>query len=481
MFMISRFGEESTMRARIIFSLSLLIPFALVFLYVWTTATDIVFRDDMYLIKGGFIESYLKGTLTFADLWRPTDSMRILGGALLYIANVKWFSMDLRLIVLLIPFLMLASALLIYRDYRKSLMPESSPEFIATAFLVLTLIIFNVIQWEGLIYGNIIASQYPMPFIIASFISLELFLSKGGWKYLPAAFILAPLTILVFGGKLVFAFAPTLGLTFLCFLLTHRSLLTKDFWFRAIMISVFLAAIAFLYIFRIDYNDYVQYSSHYAADVLGVFSRPLEAAQFLLAAFGASIVGVDVFFTCDYFSVQSMVFIGLIVVLLYALALILFFRSRMYERTYLPFFLIMQTFFYLVFVMIGRFGIGDISYGMASRYTYISIYGLVALVWIFIFTLARPVQSSTMLKGTIYASFVMIFTGLLLTSIVVWSNQPGQKAYFDQLRNIAMRVDTATPEELSKFAERPELVRDSLRLLREYKLNVYHTAPVDRE
>jgi hypothetical protein len=479
--MISRFGEKSTMRTKIIFFLSLMIPFALVFTYVWTTATDIVFRDDMYLIKGGFIESYLKGTLTFADLWRPTDSTRPLGAALLYIADVKWFSMDLRLIVLLIPFLILSSALLIYRDYRNSLMPESSPEFIVATFFVLTLIIFNVSQWESLIFANGIGTQYPMPFIIASFIILELFLSKGDWKYLPPAFILLPLALLVFGGKLAFVFAPTLGVTFLCYLRTRRSHLTKDFWFRALMISVFLAAIAFLYIFRINHNDYVQYSSHYTDDVLGVFSRPLKAAQFLLATFGASIVGVDAFFACDYFSLNSIVVIGLIVVLLYALALILFFRSRMYERTYLPFFLIMQTFFYLVFMTIGRFVLGDIIYGMASRYTCVSIYGLVALVWIFIFILARPVQLSALLKGTLYASFVMIFAGLLLTSIVVWVNQPRQKAYFEQLHDIAMRVDTAMPEELSKFAERPELIRDSLRLLREYKLNVYRPAPADRK
>jgi hypothetical protein len=435
----------------------------------------------MYLIKGGFIESYLKGTLTFADLWRPTNSTRILGGALLYIADIKWFSMNFRLIALLFPFLILTSALLIYRDYRKSLIQERTLEFIAASYLILSLIIFNVIQWEGLIIGNDIGLQYPMPFIIASFISLELFISKGEWKYLPASLILPPLAILVFGGKLCFVFAPTLGVTFLCYLLTRRSRLAKDFWLRALMISVFLAAIAFLYIFRINHNDYVQYYSHYAADVLGVFSRPLQAAQFLLAAFGASIVGVDAFFACDYFSFNSIVVIGLIVVLLYALALILFFRSRMYERTYLPFFLIMQTFFYLVFMMIGRFGIGGVDYGMASRYTCVSIYGLVALVWIFIFILSRPIQSSALLKGTLYASFVIVFAGLLLTSIVVWSQQPIQKAYFEQLRNIAMRVDTATPEELSKFAERPELIRDSLQLLREYKLNVYRPAPTDRK
>ena len=59
------------MKAKIILSLSLLIPLALIFIYVWTTATDLVISDDMYLIKGEPFEHYLKGTFTFADLWRP--------------------------------------------------------------------------------------------------------------------------------------------------------------------------------------------------------------------------------------------------------------------------------------------------------------------------------------------------------------------------------------------------------------------------
>ena len=147
------------MKAKIILSLSILIPFALVVIYVWTTATDAVFRDDIYLIKGGFIESYLRGELTFADLWRPSNSMRILGGSLLYIADIKFFSMNLRIIAMMIPFLILASVLLIYRDYRKSLIPERTPEFIAASYFILSLIIFNVIQWEGLIYGGSIGFQ----------------------------------------------------------------------------------------------------------------------------------------------------------------------------------------------------------------------------------------------------------------------------------------------------------------------------------
>lgn len=463
------------MKDKIILALSVLIPFVVIFTYVWTTATDLAFRDDMYLIKGGFIESYCRGSLTFADIWRPTAAARILGYNLLQVANIKWFGMNSKIIVLLIPFLMLGSALLIYRDYRKSLAPECSPQFIAATFLVLTLIIFNVIQWEGLTFAYGFVFQSPMPFFIASFVSLELFLSTGARKYWPLAFILPTLAVLIFGGSHAFAFAPALGSTFLCYLITRRSSLTKDFWHRALMISVFLATIAFLYMYRIHHNDYFPNSSYHAAEV---FAHPLESLQFLLAAFGASVVGVDA--ATAHFSFHTIVVLGVAVVLLYALALVLFFRSSMYERTYLPFFLIMQTIFYLFFMTIGRFRLG-IAYGMASRYTCVSIYGLVALAWIFMFILTRPARLTALLKITICASFVIIFAGLLLTAVVERRIQPYRKIYFEQIHAIAMRVDTATPEELSKFEERPNLVRDSLRLLREHRLNAYHTASADRE
>jgi hypothetical protein len=103
------------------------------------------------------------------------------------------------------------------------------------------------------------------------------------------------------------------------------------------------------------------------------------------------------------------------------------------------------------------------------------------MVWIFIFILAHPKKLKALLKSTIITGFIIVFSGLLLTSMVVWRIQPQRKAYFEQLPNIALRVDTATPEELSKFFESPERVRDSLRLLREYKLNAYRTSSAERE
>ncbi len=144
----------------------------------------------------------------------------------------------------------------------------------------------------------------------------------------------------------------------------------------------------------------------------------------------------------------------------------------MYDKTNLPLFLIMQTIFFFGFVMVVRFGLG-VDYGMGSRYTYVSVCGLLAIVWIFIFVLTRPVKPKLLLRSTIYAGLVVIFSGLLLSSAIEWQIRPLRKAQLTQLVNIAMKVDTATHDELSLIGILPEHTRESLQILRAYKLNVY--------
>ena len=74
-------------RNKAIFCLSLLIPFGIMLLYVWMTAAELPMRDDIYIIKGGPIENFLKGTLDFSDLWRPSDGQRFLGYNLFLLAS----------------------------------------------------------------------------------------------------------------------------------------------------------------------------------------------------------------------------------------------------------------------------------------------------------------------------------------------------------------------------------------------------------
>jgi hypothetical protein len=234
-----------------------------------------------------------------------------------------------------------------------------------------------------------------------------------------------------------------------------------------------LAAIAFIYWYKIQENDYVSGQVFYAAEI---FADPFKAAQFLLASFGASVIGIDVFFAVNYLSFPIIVMIGLGVVYFYVVAIVLFISSKLYEKTYLPFFLIMLTLFYLIFMTFRRFGLG-MDYGMASRFAYISLFGLAAVIWIFIFTLSRQDKLKTPTKVSIFAGMSLILTGLLITSMMVWRVQPARKAYFMKLYDIAMRVDTATDDELFHIGIWPEQVRASLKLLREHNLNVYRKQP----
>ena len=462
-----------SIKSKLYCCLSICIPFAITLFYVWSTAADVAFRDDMYLIKGGFVEKYCDGSLAFGDLWRPTALNRILGYGAIQWVNMKIFGMNSRIIVLLIPFLILASAILIYRDYRKSLLPRCSMEFITASFFLLSLVIFSVIQWEGLTYAYGFVFQAPMPFFIASFISLELFVTRSDLKYWFPAFVFPTLAILVFGGNLAFVFAPSLGSTFLCYLLIHHFKLSKDCWFRLLLISIFLIAIACLYLYRIHENDYFSSSSGLLDKIMIIMISPTNALQFLLAALGASVVGVNV--ADMYLSFQFMATLGMFVLFLYGLSMYLFVASKLYKITYLPLYLIMQSFFYIVFMMIGRFGHG-IDYGMASRYTCISIYGLVGSLWMIIFFLVNSNNIKPYKRILLYLPAVVIFSGILVTSIVEWRIQPHRQAYFKKLHEIALRVDTATDEELSKFEERPALVRGSLKILRDCNLNVYRSS-----
>ncbi|HON58607.1 MAG TPA: hypothetical protein PLT45_03630 [Smithella sp.] len=457
------------MRQKIIFSLSLLLPFGMMLLYVWLTATELPLRDDIYVIADGPIKAFLNGTLAFSDLWRASDGQRFLGYNLFLLASAKWFSLSYKALALLIPFFVLFAAVLLYREYRESLLPQRSPEFIAATFFILSFIIFNVIQWESLIFGYALAYQSSMPFFILSFVTLEVFIAQGGIKNYAAALIATALAFLVFSGKLYIVFLPALGCTFLCYILTRRAYLTRKFWHRSVSLVFLLAVIGLIYFYKIQENDYVSDQVFYAAEI---FADPFHAAQFFLASFGASVIGVDVFFSVGYLSFPIMVMMGLFIVFFYIVAIVLFISSRMYEKTYLPFFLIMLTLFYLVFMTFRRFGLG-MDYGMASRFTYISLYGLAAISWIFIFVLSTQKKPKTLETVSIFAALSIMLTGLLMTSLIVWHVQPARQDYFMKLYDIVMRVDTATDEELLNIGVWPEQVRSSLKLLREHNLNVY--------
>lgn len=193
------FGPTA-MKSKLILIASVLIPFLYIMFYVWNTAGVTVFRDDIYLIKGAVIEKFCDRTLTFADLWRPTGGSRLLGYNLLQLANAAWFRLNSRLVVLLIPFVLLATACLLHKDYTRSLSGLCSPALIATTYALPMLLLFNLTLWEGLTFDYAIIFVWSVPWFLASYYALRgLLLNGSGISWL-LAIVIPGLAVLVFGG-----------------------------------------------------------------------------------------------------------------------------------------------------------------------------------------------------------------------------------------------------------------------------------------
>ncbi len=457
------------MKSRVILAASILLPFFHILFYCWNTACNIVFRDDIYLIKGAVVERFCEGTLSFADLWRAAGGTRLLGYNLLLVANTAWFGLNSRGVVLLIPFVLLATALLIFRDYRKSLTGLRSTAWIAGMYLLPMLLLFNLTLSEGLSFAFSIIFVWSVPWYLASYYALEDFVENGrrlSWLW---AGVISSLAFLVFGQTSSFAFAVALGVTFGSRFLLNRRSIRRGTAFRAVVVGAGIVLLILLYLYRIGENDYFPGWAHMDWSLL---TTPWASSSFVLSTFAASALRVDVSRT--HFGPASIVGMGLIVVLVYALALLLYFKTGMHKRTYLPFFMIAYSVAFIAFMTVGRFRYG-IQYGMASRYACNTICGIIAIVWIALFVSAKAAPAPKALRTALFAAVALILTGMVWTSIVEWRIQPHRRGGFVRLQAIAMDVDNAYDDELAAFEERPSLVRDSLLVLRKYGLNVYRT------
>jgi hypothetical protein len=459
------------MKNKLLLMASVLIPFIHIMLYVWSTGGSTVFRDDIYLVKGAVVEKFCDGTLEFADLWRPTGGSRILGYNLLLMANTAWFGLNSRLVVRLIPFVLLATAFLLFKDYSKSLAGLCTPAWIAATYALPMLLVFNLTMWEGFAFDYAIIFIWSIPWFLASFYALEGVVLKGGWRsWLPAIVILG-LAFLVFGQSSSFAFGTALVTTFACRIALNRRDLPRGFVSRVLAGGAVLMLIAMIYLYRIKDNDFFPATQYLDWSFL---TNPWDTVRFVLASLAASIIGADA--SKPYLNAAAIIAVGTLVALIYGLALALFFRARMYQRTYLPLFLMAYALAFVAIMTMGRFQYG-LLYGMASRYTCSTICGIIAIVWIIVFALTKSVPAARLTRSALIALIAAILLGVLWTTVLEWEIQPHRKANFHRLREIALRVDTASDEELAGFEEDPSRVRDSLRVLKNLHLSVYRSRP----
>jgi len=124
---------------------------------------------------------------------------------------------------------------------------QLSPEFIAATFILLSLTIFNLVQWEGLTFSYGLCFSRPMPFLLQALSVWNYSWQQGEAKYWRAAFHIAGACNSRFWRNASFSFARRCAPLHLLFLTRRNSL--KRIWLRVVIIGlIFSDACVFIYV-----------------------------------------------------------------------------------------------------------------------------------------------------------------------------------------------------------------------------------------
>ena len=449
----------------------ILTSFFLTMLYIKCASGNIVFRDQLFLIKSGILDKYFSGTLSFQDIWRAASGFRILGYHLLFLLNATFFHLNTHFEMYLSSFVLLIICLLLFKAYSKLLTDVYGHVFIQASFILTSLVLFSLNQWGSLLFGFGFIFISPMLVFLITFFVLEKILAQKKATYLDIVFVFMMLvSILVFGGAYSFGFIGSIFIViFFHFLTTSRQL--NRSLLRILFLVIVTSTIGLvIYHYKIMENNYWPYQR--ISSGLELLSANMSIVRFLLLSVASSIIGCN--FSNNFLNPDIILSIGALLVCIYIYSLRLYISSGLYSRTYLPLFLISYSWLVFISILFARFNYG-ITYGMASRYTSNTQYGIIAIIWIAIYNF-QHVQESSKLRKSILASILMfILVGQFLTYYTEWKIAPYRMQHFEKMRSMAMNPESFSQNDLSLFeANNVTEIIESLEVLKKYNLNVYY-------
>lgn len=155
---------------------------------------------------------------------------------------------------------------------------------------------------------------------------------------------------------------------------------------------------------------------------LNILSHPIDATKFIFVSIASSVIGVSIYE--KYLSINFMIFFGFSLFVAYVYYIYCFFKNKIYERTIVPFLLIVYSFIIFVLILVARFNYG-LDYGVSSRYTTDTQYGIIGLLWMSATMSTNRSLSRWNVKKIINLMLVaVVFIAYLFTNIIEWKTSP---------------------------------------------------------
>ena len=440
--------------------LMLMMYFAVLF-FSWYTGASAVIKKDQW--------HYLSMLTEYFDTGFDSHLLTLRHGEHLQLAYNTWFFLNGILfglntqLELFIGLLFLGGFLVIlYKEFDTSLKPNSTLFQRQLMFVPILMIGLSFHQLVSFTYSLLSFGAFASELLMIVFISLlSKFLTDRN-----AANLLIPIMMLVFlclgvgfaGGGWAIYFGAAI-VTVCSWIITHRPPKQKILILGGGLLTM---AVVTLWVNTVDAGRSLNTDS----GLTYIFQHLDKVASFMLLLLANSILDINWFYKMDL--VNWVYVTGAIVAGLYVMGIYLFYKTRMWEKTYAPFYLISYFWITSLALLLYRFPIFGITGAAFPRYATTLQIGLLGVLWVMIYwirTLPRHKAGAMWVVVGLIAGVPYILNLWLAIQ---------QAPYIRQAETNAINMVLNEQFDMrSAICPAEKLCRQGVVTLKEHRLNIY--------
>ena len=487
--------------------------FAYVVYYIFRASTNVVTSDYMRIVN-----SYLYDVSDLKYLKSMESISRIPFTFLARFINVKRFSYNVFFDKILGAF-----GLFIFNFVTvKYILKTINTDFVKIiSSIVVTFISFSLMSWEMILNGTGYAHFLTMGLIAITYYLFDIFATRRGEPATVGAMHCEPanrrgehcepvliaiivITSLCFAGSYTVSYNCTLIIFSIVELIViamnkgtfsnHMSSDSKKSW-TVTYIGIIIASIICTALYMISNNTGeplipVGFQDISLMELLK--TNPGFPVRFILKSLASSIIGVETFdYAINFGTITEKIIylFGIIYILIILWTIFAVIVGRLVGASYtspmlFPFMYVIYGLMNYALIFLARYKFVREEYGMTSRYAlqymFLSI-GIVILLSIFIdkvFIEKKFIAKNVLMCLVSVACIFVLYFGNVVTSCDEIYKADYRKIIYTNLVDIAKNSENYTDEELENFFEYhrdPEHIRNTFKILKEQKLNVFET------
>ena len=317
----------------------------------------------------------------------------------------------------------------------------------------------NLNQWEIFtLYCNFPFMLRVFLFMLTFYLLDRLFHSeKGGWGKTIGLILLGVFAMLFCGqGYLFGLYGAIFCVTVLDLFLIRRKAVLKQ---QIAILAAFTLAIAYYFatLFVVDLAG------------SGIGMSIMYYVKGFLIMLGATVMPNNI--APDY--PLAIGAVGALILALTVIALIRYFKSGMFRKTYLPLFLLIYAFINILAIEYGRadyFGLISLS---SSRYIVETSMGILGLVMIYWDWFTAVWKDKKRCRYFALAAAILFIALNLIDDRIEWRMGRYRHEYGVRMIDIAYNIDTASDDDLVIFQSDPLYVRHGIEVMREHELCIF--------